>query len=147
MYKSYLAPTYGTLWEFSMGTERSFTPEEYRLDHALLKVHLERLGGGTLFRVGFSKAIFNGKFYKLDSMDYSRCAEEKNGEIWIPRSYACQYFGVDLNEELCRNAAVDDFINLNRVCAELKMTVTYHRESGLVMVAPYPVRALCPAGR
>lgn len=145
MYKSYLAPTYGTLWEFSMGTERAFTPEEYRLDHALLKVHLERLGGGTLFRVGFSKATFNGKFYKLDSMDYSRCVEEKNGEIWIPLSYACQYFGADLTDEIRQTAANSEGgINLNRVCAELKMTVTYHRESGLVMVAPYPVRALCP---
>ena len=58
MYKSFVSPVYGTFWEFGMNSERACTPESYRADHALLEMHLTRLGCGTVLRVGYSKAIF-----------------------------------------------------------------------------------------
>ena len=145
MYKSYTPPVYGTLWEFALKSERNFTPEEFRADQAMINMHLERLGHGTVLRVGYEKAIFDGRFYKLDPNDYGKCTVEKDGEILVPAPYLYQYFGEDLSQDKQSYAPdAEGYLNLNRVCAELKIPMTYDRESGLVVVTPYPTGAFVP---
>ena len=132
MYKSYVSPVYGQRWEEFMHSPRANTPEKYRVDHIKLEIHLERLGGGTVFRVGFTKAIFNKQFYKLDPNDYSRSAKEENGEVLVPAPYLCKFF----DEELCADA--NGYVNLHAVCREKNIPLFYDEETGLAVVAMPP---------
>jgi hypothetical protein len=52
MYRDDPLPIYPQRSSEMMFSCRGGTPEEYRLDQAILEVHLARLGAGTVFCVG-----------------------------------------------------------------------------------------------
>ncbi|MBQ8214271.1 MAG: hypothetical protein IJZ80_09700 [Clostridia bacterium] len=140
MYQEYIEPIYDTRWKYFMRSARCFTTEQERLDQAVLDLHLDRLGWGMLLRVGFAKAIFDRKFYKLDPDHYANAAKEINGDIWAPAPYIYQYFGSSFTEKNSSYATNNEgYLNLTQVCAELKIPLTYDAETGIVAVTPRPV--------
>ena len=140
MYQNYQAKIYDSLYSYNMRSEASNVAEPFCVDQVELDVHLDRLGCGTLMLVGNPKAIFNRKFYMLDSDHYDRVTKEVNGEVLVPATYAHKYFFPTLGEwNQSYMPDADGYVNLNRVCAELKIPMTYDRESGLVAVTPAPV--------
>lgn len=56
-------------------------------DQAELEALAERLRGSTGFRVGSNCAVRDGFLTVLDSADYSRRAERRDGALWVPAAF------------------------------------------------------------
>ncbi|MBO5051762.1 MAG: hypothetical protein J6D31_06135 [Clostridia bacterium] len=136
MYRDFKLPIYPQRSSEMMFSCRGCTPEEYRLDQAILDVHLERLGAGTVLRVGEAKAIFDRAFHKLDPADYSKAAYERDGRVMVPVSYLRLYFGEDLPDD------GQGYADLGAICAERGLAFTYDAETGLAIAMPKPGRPI-----
>lgn len=139
MYKSVKKKVYGTWWEDLLRSERGQIPEQYKIDHALLELFLDRLGCATVVKIGDHKAIFDRKFRILDPNDYSRKTKLRDGDVLIPDTYADFFFGEKME------ADGEGYFNVSAWCRanpESRITVTYDGETGLAVIAPPPVAAI-----
>lgn len=123
-------PIYDRWCQELIHSPRCLTSEADRMDQAMLEVHLRRIGNATVMRVGYSGAILGGMMVKLDPADYGRCAEEAEGEILIPATFARRYF----DEPIAGDER--DYVSLKPLCEQYNAVLCYDRASGLVGIIP-----------
>lgn len=126
-------PVYGTFTEELLRSPAARTDEDVRMDQALLGVHLDRLGYGTVLQIGVNNAILNRHVVKLDPADYTKVPFARDGHLWIPAAFAARYFGTAAEE--------NGYTDLTALCAAENIPLTYDLATGFIAVTPASV---CP---
>ena len=77
---------YGTYGSYVDMIRATLSPSDAK-DQAEIEALTARMGKSVGFRIGSNCAVRDGSFTVLDPADYTRCAEVRKGELWVPAAF------------------------------------------------------------